>query len=188
MLVQALRRAVSGARSHVPTALQPAAAVACRCAGQRRFSSAPWQAEIASRSGRDRVTTAQAHGQAHGGAMWSRRLGGLLAGATGAALGWHIMQPQRRSAEEVASPEHREPDFTAWPPCHPALSAGEQGYALAGLRTWLERQGADIVAIDFAPCQVRWDMAISLQYTLIETCQVQQSIFAGCLVSLKLVA
>ena len=155
MLVQALRRAVSGTCSQVTTAPLPAAAVACRCAGQRTFSSAPWQAEIASRSA-NRSGGDRARGQAPGGAPWSRRLGGLLAGAAGAALGWRIMQPQRRSAEEAASTVEREPDFTAWPPCHPALSAGEQGYALAELRTWLERQGADIAAVDFAPCQVRW--------------------------------
>ena len=156
MLVQALRRAVSGAHAHVSAAPLPAAAVACRCAGQRSFSSAPWQAEIASRSGRDRVTSAQTRGRAPGSGLWSRRLGGLLAGAAGAALGWRITQPQRQSADEVASTEEQDPDFTAWPPCHPALSAGEQGLALAELRTWLEREGADIAAVDFAPCQVRW--------------------------------
>ena len=152
MLVQAVRRAVPWACSHILGAPLLAPAATCRRAAQRTFSSAPWQAEIASRSASD-----QARGQAPGAALWSKRLGGLLAGAAGAALGWRLMQPQRRSAEETSSADEREPDFAAWPPCHPALSAGEQGRALAELRTWLERHGADVAAVDFAPCQVGWD-------------------------------
>lgn len=85
------------------------------------------------------------------GALWSKRVGGLIASALGAAIGWQLMQQQRQADSLV---RHSEPDFTTAPPCHPHIGRAERESALASMTAWLESQGADVTAVDFAACQV----------------------------------
>jgi hypothetical protein len=67
------------------------------------------------------------------------------------------MRTQRESdaqgAPRVTAPDVKTLDFTAAPPCHADVGDAGRERALRDLKAWLEAQGADLAAVDFAPCQ-----------------------------------
>ncbi len=73
------------------------------------------------------------------------------------------MRTQREAdaqgAPRVAAPDIKMLDFTAAPPCHADVGDAGRERTLRDMKAWLEMHGADVEAVDFAPCQVSRQMS-----------------------------
>jgi len=68
-------------------------------------------------------------------------------------------EPDAQGAPRIAATDIKTLDFTAAPPCHADVGAAGRERTLRDMKAWLEMHGADLEAVDFAPCQASRGMS-----------------------------